>query len=350
MKYFQNICCLVLVGLLSTSCRNAPDPSDEDHVSLVHDEAQSKVDVFIDGAFFTSYLYAGPLLKKPVLYPLITSSEKTITRGYPLATREGERVDHPHHYGLWFNHGKVNGIDFWNSSVERWKSEGEYGIIRHKEFIKIKSGDTGVLTVSKEWFSDDEELILEEETTYLFRGEKGRRTITHTTTLHAPNQDVLFEDSKEGMFAMRVARELEHKSPKPVVLTGKDLEPLAEAVPSNENVTGHYLNSERIEGYPDVWGKRAKWVQLSGIIGGDPISVCIFDHTENINHPPHWMTRDYGLYGVNALGSNVYTEGKETLNHVIKKSESLTFKNVVVISDGAILGATEIDTLYQAFL
>ena len=39
-----------------------------------------------------------------------------VTRGFPLEPRPGERVDHPHHVGLWFNHGDVNGVDFWNNS------------------------------------------------------------------------------------------------------------------------------------------------------------------------------------------------------------------------------------------
>ena len=29
--------------------------------------------------------------------------------GFPLDPRPGERVDHPHHVGLWFNYGDVNG-------------------------------------------------------------------------------------------------------------------------------------------------------------------------------------------------------------------------------------------------
>jgi hypothetical protein len=50
------------------------------------------------------------------LYPLIADGGITVTRGYPLEPRPGERVDHPHHAGLWFNYGEVNGFDFWNNS------------------------------------------------------------------------------------------------------------------------------------------------------------------------------------------------------------------------------------------
>ena len=60
---------------------------------------------------------SGPTrLKKPVLYPLRSAKGTVVTRGFPLEPRPGERVDHPHHVGLWFNYGDVNGVDFWNNA------------------------------------------------------------------------------------------------------------------------------------------------------------------------------------------------------------------------------------------
>src|SRR5580700_3357168 len=84
-------------------------------VQVVADEANRRVDITIDGKPFTSYIWPTSL-KKPVLYPLITEEGVTVTRGYPLEPRPNERVDHPHHAGLWFNYGDVNGFDFWNNS------------------------------------------------------------------------------------------------------------------------------------------------------------------------------------------------------------------------------------------
>src|ERR1035437_2982706 len=68
-------------------------------VQVVADEANRRVDITIDGQPFTSYI-CSTTLKKPVLYPLITDEGVTVTRGYPLNPRPGERVDHPHHAGL----------------------------------------------------------------------------------------------------------------------------------------------------------------------------------------------------------------------------------------------------------
>ena len=341
---------LVSVCLLQVATFLGCGKNSESYVSVTRDEAGKKVDVHIDGKYFTSYIYGNPILKKPVLFPVITSSGKTVTRGFPLDTRPGERIDHTHHYGIWFNHGDVNGIDFWNSGRTPPKPDVRYGIIKHKGFRKIESGDTGTISVTMEWISDNGELLVEQESTYVFRGDANRRIVTYTTTLTAPNQDILFEDSKEGLFALRVARELEVASDEPAILTGADLKPMEKEVVDNDLVTGHYRNSEGLEGYPEVWGKRAKWMQLSGSIKGDPISICIFDHPENINHPPHWMARDYGLYGANGLGSALYTNGKEVLNHVLRKSDSMTFKNEIVITDSVEIDAQEIEGWYQEFM
>jgi hypothetical protein len=320
-----------------------------DYVSLIENDSLTKLDVFIDGKYFTSYLYADSVLRKPVLFPLTTASEVRVTRGYPFAPNAGERTDHPHHYGLWFNHGDVNSIDFWNSSVERKKGDPRYGSINHVKFLKKESGKTGTLEVEKEWRGSTDTLVLTERTQYVFGGDANTRIITHTTTLTAPEADVLFTDSKEGMFAMRVRRELEIPTDDSTVLLTENLTPSSEVV-SKEGVSGHYRNSNGLEGYPDVWGKRAKWMQLAGIVNNDSISICLFDHPENLNHPPHWMARDYGLYSVNSMGSKLYTEGKEQLNFRLKKGESVTFKHQVVIIDGTNPSPATIETWYNAFI
>jgi hypothetical protein len=152
------------------------------------------------------------------------------------------------------------------------------------------------------------------------------------------------------MLAMRVRRELEIASDQPAILMDDNLEASENPVFDNKDVSGNYHNSNGLEGYPEVWGKRAKWMQLSGIVNNDSISVCIFDHTENLNHPPHWMARDYGLFGVNPLGSNIYTDGKEQFNFTLKKGESVSFKNQVVIINGSYPMHSEIESMYTDFL
>ena len=86
-------------------------------IQITHNEAKKQVAVTVDGKPFTAYIYPGPaVLKKPVLYPIMSAGGNFITRGWPLDPRPNERTDHPHHVGMWFNYGDVNGHDFWNNS------------------------------------------------------------------------------------------------------------------------------------------------------------------------------------------------------------------------------------------
>ncbi len=348
-KTIANLCLILSILFVLVSCQSSPNAKSE-HVSLVQNESQNKLDIFIDGKYFTSYMYADTILKKPVLFPLLTASGIRITRGYPLATNPGERMDHPHHYGLWFNHGDVNGVDFWNSGVIPKKPGALYGKIHHVKFLTIESGDAGTLEVTKKWISDAGEHFIDEQTRYTFNGDENTRIITHLTTLTAPNGDVLFQDSKQGTFAMRVRRELEIPSNSPTLLFDKNLQPADSAVVDKKGVTGQYLNSNGLQGYPEVWGKRAKWMRLSGYVENDSISICIFAHPNNINYPPHWMARDYGLYGVNPMGSNIYTNGAEQFNFVLEKGKSVTFKNQVVIFNSTLPTPARIDALYKKFI
>src|SRR5260370_2809233 len=85
------------------------------YTTLFRSEAERRVDVVIDGQPFTAYIWPEKLAK-PVLYPLRTARGMVVTRGFPLEPRPGERVDHPHHAGLWFNYGNVNGFDLGHNS------------------------------------------------------------------------------------------------------------------------------------------------------------------------------------------------------------------------------------------
>src|SRR5690625_878358 len=180
-------------------------------VKLVRNDSEQKVGVFIDGEEFTSYLYSDTL-KKPVLYPITTAKGTDVTRGFPLDPRPGDRVDHPHHVGLWFNYGDVNGLDFWNNSnaVPPGK-ENEYGSIYHRDINTISSGNgEGTLEVTMDWVDARGVVLLREDTTFIFSGTNNMRTIDGITTLTARGEEVSMKDNKEGMLGVRVARELEH--------------------------------------------------------------------------------------------------------------------------------------------
>src|SRR5262245_16892491 len=138
-------------------------------VRVVPNEAEHRVDILVDGKPFTAYIYPGGSIKKPVLYPLRSASGTIVTRGFPLEPRPGERVDHPHHVGLWFNYGNVNGIDFWNNSdAIPAKDAGKMGTILHRKIKSHKNGSgRGELEVVMEWVTATGKPILRENTEFI---------------------------------------------------------------------------------------------------------------------------------------------------------------------------------------
>ena len=122
----------VALATFLVCCLAAKQNSSAERIRVVPNEAERRIDISIDGKPFTSYMWPEKLAK-PVLYPLRTAKGTIVTRGFPLEPRPGERIDHPHHAGLWFNYGNVNGFDFWNNS-EAIKPEDapKMGNIRHR--------------------------------------------------------------------------------------------------------------------------------------------------------------------------------------------------------------------------
>ena len=303
---------------------------------VTFEKKSDKIDVLVGGKLFTSYFFPGQdVLKKAVLFPLISAQGTTITRGYPISPRAGERVDHPHHVGMWLNYEDVNGFDYWNNSTNLVASlqNHKMGTIVHTSIIK-QDAKNGVLEVSADWIDNDGkgQKVLQEKTTYVFSGTADSRTVDRITTLTAVVDRVLFKDIKDGMFAIRVARQLEIPSNKPDVFTDAHGVETKVPVMDNSGVTGNYLSSEGVKGEA-VWSTRAKWMNLHGVMDNHPISVTIFDHPTNVSYPSYWHARGYGLFAVNPLGAKVFSNGKDERNLTLKKGESVTFRYRTLISD-----------------
>jgi len=86
------------------------------------------IEVLIDGKAFTTYCF-GPKSPKPYMAPLRSAQGTVVTRGFPMRTDiPGERHDHPHHRGLFFAHGDINGIDFWGEGQANKASQTVNGV------------------------------------------------------------------------------------------------------------------------------------------------------------------------------------------------------------------------------
>jgi hypothetical protein len=318
-------------------------------IQIVPNETARRVDVIIDGKPFTSYIWP-TTLKKPTLYPLRTAQGTVVTRGYPLEPRKGERVDHPHHVGLWLNHGDVNGLDFWNNSDEiKPEQAPKMGTIVHRRVVEAKGGkDSGNLTVETEWLKPDGKALLKEHTQFVFRGDAGSRTIDRITTLTALGERVVFKDNKEAFYGMRVARGLELPYDKAERLVDESGKPSAKPIMDNTGVSGQYTSSEGLQG-DAVWGQRARWMMLTGTVDKEPVTIAMLDNPSNPNFPAFWHARGYGLFAINPLGEKVLPGGgKRDFDLTLEPGKSATFTFRVVIVDGTAKPA-DIEKDYQAF-
>lgn len=348
----KKIIFIALIFSFTVGCSLFVNEKSGNEITFKNNTQDKKIDVLVNGSLFTSFIYNDNLsvLKKTVLFPLIAANGVSITRGYPLDPKPNERIDHPHHIGAWLNYGNVNGLDFWNNSDAIPETEKDkMGTIRLDKILKMQDGkNEGLLEVSENWLNSNNKTILKEKTDFRFIADENSRIIDRIVTLTAQNEKVIFNDNKEGMVAIRVARQLEHPSKDPVTLSDAQGRKTDVPVLDNTGVTGHYLSSEGIEG-DDVWSTRARWVSLDGNIEGKNVTVVIFDNPKNVGFPTYWHARGYGLFAANPLGQNVFSKGKETLNFTLNAGESVTFRYRILLQDGK-MDKEKIEKCYSSFV
>lgn len=291
-------------------------------------DKDKKVEVFVDNKFFTAFIYPDNM-EKQSLYPIIASSGKIITRGYPLQPRPFERTDHPHHVGMWFNFGDVNGLDFWNNSFAIAAAEKpKYGKIAFDKIVSVNP-KLGKLIVSANWIDINKNVLLNEQTSYVFSGKGNTRIIERITQLTAKNQ-VTFTENKEGLLGMRLDRAFEEPTTKPeIFLDAKGVETLVPVL-NNEGVNGVYRNAEGFKA-GEVWGKRSKWVALRALKEGEVITIVILDQSNNLNYPAWSHARGYGLFASNNIGGRAFEKNSTPIKKVLAAGEQIVFKHKIII-------------------
>lgn len=286
------------------------------------------VDVLVDGELFTRYIQqidpAQPLaaenvlLTKPVLYPLRTPSGITVTRGWPFEEVEGERRDHPHHIGLYFTYDEINGNNFWNNSKQPLPA------IRHvrTELATDADGNPALATIAN-WIGKGDETLLTERRRMSFISGVDQYIIDVDIELEAVADNVEFGDTKEGMFAIRLAQWLTENTDA-----------------RYQRGTGSYRSSNGDEKESGVWGKRAEWVRIEGNKDGATVGIAILNHPASTNYPTYWHARGYGAFSANPLGQYAFQKSRKVENPkpfglTLKKGETAPFKFRVIIYDGS---------------
>ena len=335
----RTVVVLLVLVLCAAALANAGVPK----VELV--KGKDKIDVMVGGRHLTSYVY-GNEHTKPMLVPLRSPSGIEVTRRNPLVELKGGSHDHQHHVGIFFAVDNVNGTKFWNNAAPPPQ-------IKHIKTTEL-AGDNGKAKLSTvmHWIDRSGNILLEENRSMVFlAGEnEDEYAIDFSIDLTARQNEVVFEDIEEGVFAIRVADCLREGDSKVMLKPGKPL--------PKESVsgTGRYFSSNGDETAKNVWGKRARWVALQGIRKGKVVGVAILNHPASINYPTYWHVRSYGLFSANPLGQGDFQRQSkykknlvQPLRLTLKRGQKAHFRFLVVVYEG-IRTARQMEKRFREFV
>lgn len=206
----------------------------------------------------------------PVVHPLCAPHGASVVRGFPIAPGPRDESDHPHHRGLWFAHGDVDGADFWHSDACR---------------VEVRShaveGDT--LRFEAEWLADGKPIARERRTMRFLATALSHR-VEIDLELASVGEAVVLGDTKEGSLALRLAPEL--------------------------RVDGSHARGrlENAEGLRDAacWGRPSAWCLAEGPLDGRLVRVTMRDRAPDAARPVRWHARNYGLLAANVAGRRAF--------------------------------------------
>ena len=298
-------------------------------------QGKDRISVEIDGKPFTDF-YIGSETAKPYLHPLRTADGKIVTRGFPMvADVPGEAHDHPHHRGLWFTYGDVNGYDFWaNEASQPGANKGKGKVVLERVDKLAPGKKSGSISAAFAWKTPNGETLLLENRKMTFYSDPQLRTIDFDITL-SPQQEVRIGDTKEGGFAIRLASALEEEQPKGI------------AEPKR---TGKMVNAQNKQGEKNVWGKRSEWLDYSGQIDGAAVGIAVFDNPSNPRTPTYWHSSAYGLLAANIFGVHDFErDPTRDAGLTIRPGQPLRFRYRVIVHPGD-SNAAGIRDAYEAWV
>lgn len=209
--------------------------------------------------------------------------------------------DHPHHKGIWLSIDEVNDIRFW----------AEDGVIRNAGIEILEShGNPARFRVTNHWLGGDGKPVAIETTTISVFA---NRLLAYDITFAADEIPVTFDDTKEGLFGIRMPNSMR--------------EFISE---------GPVTNSEGTVGTPDLWGKPTAWIDYVGAIGDHSFGVTLMDHPDNFR-PSRYHVRDYGLFSINPFGEAAYSRGEEEAKPVtLQPGETLNLRYGLYVHAGGV--------------
>jgi hypothetical protein len=232
----------------------------------------------------TKFQYEG--YTKPIFFPVQSPAGARLTRNWPIVKdTPNEATDHPHQKSAWFVHGDivaegiesksppkgVKGFDFWSENAGAGKVVCTGVKITKREPKHI------VVVTKNEWRSAEGTKILDETRTIHVRQLDGAWLIVVDSDLFASVATLVYEDTKEGSFGLRINESIKGKN------------------------GGKIQNAEGKIGEKECWGYPSDWCDYSGNIDGKVAGVAILCDPKN-PYPSCFHVRDYGLMAANPFG------------------------------------------------
>ena len=278
---------------------------------------------FYVGTELVTRLHVAPSYSKPILWPMHAPNGAPLTRSWPMIKDlPGESADHPHQKSAWFCHGDVipeglalksrikgvEGVDFWSEAPGHGKivvtQVGEPKIEKNKASLVLKV----------EWRTSEGVKIMDETRTIHFYDLGKARLIVMHSDLFASVTTIVFGDTKEGSFGIRINDKIRADK------VGK----------------GQLQNAEGKKGEKEVWGQISAWCDYAGPIDDKQAGLAILADPKN-PHPTCWHSRGYGLMAANPFGRAKsgfpVMKGKTDLVR-IEKGEHLQFRYGILLHDG----------------
>jgi len=302
MSFSRSLACLTaLAGLLPLSTAKA---------EVVLTKSADAVAVSIDGQEFTIFHFAASQ-PKPYFSPVRAADGAIVTR----AIGDDVDKDHPHHKGIWFATDEINGHKHW---AEKQK------IVNQSVTLTKPKGNPARLTYVNHWLDDAGEPLMT-ETTHVDIYDN--RLMAFDFSMKMIKAPLEIEDTKEGLFGVRVATSMREKA----------------------GLGGVITDSEGRTTMKDCWGKTGPWVDYSGPVGDKTYGVAIFDHPENFR-PSRYHCRDYGLFSVSPFGEGSYQndKSKAAIVHLNSEHPELRLRYALYVHDGNVKTGHVADT-YQRY-
>lgn len=208
------------------------------------------------------YVYGTTGIWKPYLHPVLAPNGTVLTENAP--------VDHRNHHGIWFGYARAGDMDW-------WQERSGFGRIRHREFEGLQKENSAQFSETSEWVNSDSAVRLVDRRIFTFsQAPNGSRLIDINYEMLPSGRPVCLYPTKEaGLPMVRVADALDAKD------------------------GGQIINSENQHKEAGTYGKRARWLAVSGKSGKREAGIALMDHPENPDHPTYWFVRDYGAFAPN---------------------------------------------------